>query len=81
MDALLMEESEFDPRIFVFNFTSGTVYAAYGTVIVLAIAFGIAAIGGLLFYGLQGAASRGYGYSSDSYDYGRYLSILCITRS
>lgn len=74
MDALMMEESEFDPRIFVFNFTSGTVSAAYGTVIVLAIAFGIAAIGGLLFYGLQGAASGGYGgYGSDSYNYSRCL--------
>ena len=60
-----------EARIFIFNFTAGSVSAAYGTVIVLAIAFGIAAIGALLYYGLQSMSSAGYGYGADSYSYSR----------
>ena len=60
-----------EARIFIFNFTAGSVSAAYGTVIVLAIAFGIAAIGALLYYGLQSMSSAGYGYGADTYSYSR----------
>ena len=59
------------PRLFVFNFTTGSVSAAYGTVIVLAIAFAIAAIGGLLYHGLQSMATGGYAYGQDTYNYKR----------
>ena len=45
--------------------------SAYATVIVLAISFAIAAIGGLLYYGLQNMSSARYGYAADSYDYQR----------
>jgi len=61
-----------DPRLFVFNFTTGSVSAAYGTVIVLAIAFAIAAIGGLLYHGLQSMATGGYAYGQDTYNYKRW---------
>merc|ERR1712156_398816 len=40
-----------DPRQFNFG-GFGTVSATYGTLIVLAISFGVAAIGALLYYGL-----------------------------
>ena len=71
------EKTSFDPRIFVlYNLTSGTVSPAYGTVIVLAISFGILAIGALLYNGLQRMATGGYGYSSDSYSYSRYFVIM-----
>ena len=68
----LVEEVS-EPRIFVlYNLTSGaSVSAAYGTVIVLAIAFAIAAIGALLYYGLQSMASRSSSYGSDAYGYNR----------
>ena len=63
----------YDPRIFVFNnFTTGSVSAAYGTVIVLAIAFAIAAIGGLLYNGLQSMATGGHAYAQDTYNYSRW---------
>ena len=59
-----------DPRLFVlYNLTSGSVSSAYGTFIVLAISFGIAAIGGLLYYGLLNMASGGAGSGYDSYSY------------
>ena len=68
------EKTSFDPRIFVlYNLTSGTVSSAYATVIVLAISFGILAIGALLYNGLQRMATGGFGYGSDSYSYSRYI--------
>ena len=68
-----MLEEEFlsveDPRLFILNIlTSGSVSSAYGTFIVLAISFAIAAIGGLLYYGLLNMASGGSGYNTYSYD-------------
>ena len=72
-DLLTGADGVAEARIFVFNLTSGSVSAAYGTVIVLAVAFAIAAIGALLYYGLQNMSSAGYGYSSDSYNYKRFL--------
>ena len=69
VDFLLKEA----PRLFVLNnLTSGSVSSAYGTFIVLAISFGIAAIGGLLYYGLLSMASGGSGYGHNSYSYDRY---------
>ena len=49
-DLLTGADGVAEARIFVFNLTSGSVSAAYGTVIVLAVAFAIAAIGALLYY-------------------------------
>merc|ERR1711971_252358 len=72
MNLLTDDDGVAEARIFVFNLTSGSVSAAYGTVIILAVAFAIAAIGALLYYGLQNMSRAGYGYSSDSYDYKRY---------
>ena len=68
-------DAQLEPRIFVlYNLTSGlTVSSAYGTVIVLAIAFAIAALGALLYYGLQSMASRRFAYGSDSYNYERLV--------
>ena len=71
MNLLNDDDGIAEARIFVFNLTSGSVSAAYGTVIILAVAFAIAAIGALLYYGLQTMSSGGYGYASDSYDYKR----------
>ena len=69
---LLAEQLQLEPRTFVFyNLTTGTVSSAYATVIVLAISFAIAAIGGLLYYGLQNMSSTRYGYDTDSYNYQR----------
>ena len=60
---------DIEPRTFVFyNLTSGTVSSAYATVIVLAISFAIAAIGGLLYYGLQNMS-----YANSAYNYQRFL--------
>ena len=67
-----------EARIFIFNLTAGSVSAAYGTVIVLAIAFGIAAIGALLYYGLQSMSSAGYGYGADTYSYSRSQTTGCF---
>ena len=72
IDLLSDDDGVAEARIFVFNLTSGSVSAAYGTVIVLAVAFAIAAIGALLYYGLQNMSRSGYGYASDSYDYKRF---------
>ena len=74
VDLLTDQDGVAEARIFVFNLTSGSVSAAYGTVIILAVAFAIAAIGALLYYGLQNMSRSGYGYSSDSYDYKRFDS-------
>ena len=73
MNLLTDDDGVAEARIFVFNLTSGSVSAAYGTVIVLAVAFAIAAIGALLYYGLQNMSRSGYGYASDSYDYKRFV--------
>ena len=72
VDLLTDQDGVAEARIFVFNLTSGSVSAAYGTVIILAVAFAIAAIGALLYYGLHNMSRSGYGYSSDSYDYKRF---------
>ena len=70
--SLLVDQLELEPRTFVFyNLTTGTVSSAYGTFIILAISFAIAAIGGLLYYGLQNVSSSSYGYNRDSYNYQR----------
>ena len=73
MNLLTDDDGVAEARIFVFNLTSGSVSAAYGTVIILSVAFAIAAIGALLYYGLQNMSRSGYGYASDSYDYKRFV--------
>ena len=76
---LLVDQLKLEPRTFVlFNLTTGTVSSAYGTLIILAISFAIAAIGGLLYYGLQNMSSTsyGYGYNADSYNYQRSVYML-----
>ena len=78
MNLLTDDDGVAEARIFVFNLTSGSVSAAYGTVIVLAVAFAIAAIGALLYYGLQNMSRSGYGYASDSYDYKRFVGEKLI---
>ena len=76
--SLLVDQLELEPRTFVFyNLTTGTVSSAYGTFIILAISFAIAAIGGLLYYGLQNMSSTSYGYNTNSYNYQR--SVLSYT--
>ena len=73
--SLLVDQLKLEPRAFaLFNLTTstGTVSSAYATVIILAISFAIAAIGGLLYYGLQNMSSTSYGYdTTDSYNYQR----------
>ena len=73
LNLLTDDDGVAEARIFVFNLTSGSVSAAYGTVIILTVAFAIAAIGALLYYGLQNMSRSGYGYASDSYDYKRFV--------
>ena len=76
---LLVDQLKLEPRTFVlYNLTTGTVSSAYGTLIILAISFAIAAIGGLLYYGLQNMSSTsyGYGYNADSYNYQRSVYML-----
>ena len=68
--SLLEDQLKLEPRVF-YNLTTGTVSSAYGTFIILAISFAIAAIGGLLYYGLQNMSSTSYGYDTDSYNYQR----------
>ena len=70
--SLLEGQLKLEPRVF-YNLTTGTVSSAYGTFIILAISFAIAAIGGLLYYGLQNMSSTSYGYDTDSYNYQRSL--------
>ena len=78
--SLLVDQLELEPRTFVFyNLTTGTVSSAYGTFIILAISFAIAAIGGLLYYGLQNMSSSSYGYNRDSYNYQRSVLHMYIT--
>ena len=72
---------QLEPR--TFNLTGGTggVSSAYATLIILAISFAIAAIGGLLYYGLQNMATTGYGYAADQYNYQRFQQDYFARRS
>ena len=63
---------QLEPRTFNLTGTGG-VSSAYATLIILAISFAIAAIGGLLYYGLQNMATTGHGYAADQYNYQRWI--------
>merc|ERR1712037_688765 len=77
--SLFEDQLKLEPRVF-YNLTTGTV-SSYGTFIILAISFAIAAIGGLLYYGLQNMSSRSYGYDTDSYNYQRFEEDYFSRRS
>ena len=47
-----------DPRFVLFNASSASVSETYATIIILAIAFSIAAIGSLFYYSLLNISSR-----------------------
>ena len=66
---------QLEPRTLNLTGTGG-VSSAYATLIILAISFAIAAIGGLLYYGLQNMATTGHGYAADQYNYQRWSGLF-----
>ena len=74
LDALdALDEEEGTARIFSLLFNSSNLISpSYAAAIVLGISFGLAALGGLLYYGLIGGFDSGGSYGSSS-GYGSYF--------
>merc|ERR1719464_62968 len=77
LDSTLSLAEDLQGRLFLSNITSSSsVSATYATFIVLAISFGLAAIGALIYYGLlamtSGGSSSSSGYGTRKGQYGYY---------